>query len=71
MAEIHVQAKKHQSTPAWIWIIVGLLIAAVVIYFVTTRDDKANDTTVDKTNTTSYQGAVILEPAAGFIVKAA
>lgn len=55
MAEIHVQAKKQHSGSAWIWIIIGLIIAAIIIYFVTTRNNKANDNnTVSPNNTTSY-----------------
>ncbi len=52
MAEIHVQAKKQHSGSAWIWIIIGLVIAAIVIYFVTTRN-KTNDNNTVAPNTTS------------------
>ena len=53
MAEIHVQAKKHQrSSPMWIWIVVVVLIAAAVIYFLSTRNNNQNDSQ-NQTNTTS------------------
>jgi hypothetical protein len=54
MAEIHVQSKKQQHTsPAWIWIIVGLLIAAAVIYFISTRNKSNQNNAPNQTNTTS------------------
>ena len=54
MAEIHVQTKKNNNTtPVWLWVLIGLLIAAAVIYFMT-RDNKTNDDAVNKTPTTSY-----------------
>lgn len=54
MAEIHVQAKKHSNaSPAWIWIVVGLLIAAAVIYFLT-RNNKTNAADNNHTGTTSF-----------------
>ena len=65
MAEIHVQTKKHQSNPAWIWIVLALIVAAAVIYFLTrnnTEDDNRNNTVP---NTTSYvQLPEIKSPAA-------
>lgn len=51
MAEIHVQTKKPHTTPAWIWILIGLIIAAVVVYLVTTRNKNQNNT--QNQNTTS------------------
>ena len=45
MAELHVQTKKTNTTPAWIWIVVGLLIAAAVIYFVTRNKETTQDNT--------------------------
>lgn len=49
MAEIHVQTKKHpHSSPLWIWILIGLLIAAAVIYLVSTRNAGAEQQ--NKTN---------------------
>jgi flagellar basal body-associated protein FliL len=55
MAEIHVQAKKHErSSPMWIWIVVVVLIAAAVIYFLSTRNNNNNqNNTQNQTNTTS------------------
>ena len=37
MAEIHVQARKHSSGSAWIWILIVLLIIASLVYYVVTR----------------------------------
>lgn len=54
MAEIHVQTKKHQSNPAWLWIVIGILVAAVVIYFVTRNKSANNNTNQTQTNTTSF-----------------
>lgn len=54
MAEIHVQTKKHQSNPVWLWIIIGILIAAVVIYFVTRNKSTNNNANQTQTNTTSF-----------------
>lgn len=37
MAEIHVQAKRHQrANPTWMWawIVIGILIVAIVAYLV-------------------------------------
>jgi bacteriorhodopsin len=52
MAEIHVEPKK-QSSPAWIWILVSLIIVAVVVYFIM-RNNKMTDNTATDKNTTSY-----------------
>jgi len=54
MAEIHVQTKKHQTNPAWLWIVIGILVAAVVIYFVTRNKSTNNNTNQTQTNTTSF-----------------
>ena len=54
MAEIHVQTKKNQSNPAWIWIVVALLIAAAVIYFLTRNNTDDADKRNTVPNTTSY-----------------
>jgi hypothetical protein len=56
MAEIHVQAKKqNNSSASWVWIVIGLLIAAAVIYFIT-RNKDADDSKATNTpaNTTSF-----------------
>ena len=54
MAEIHVQAKKHNSTPAWIWIVAVVLIAAAVIYFLMNRNNNSQNNPQNQTNTTSF-----------------
>ena len=53
MAEIHVQAKKHNSNPAWIWIVAAVLIAAAIIYFLMTRNSSNQNKTQNQTSTTS------------------
>jgi len=71
MADIHVQAKKHQSSPTtWIWIVAVVLIAAAVIYFLMTRNND-QDTTRNQTNTTS--GIELPQQFAGstYIIKTA
>ena len=46
MAEIHVQTKKHNaSNTMWIWIVLALVIVGAVIYYLTTRNKNANNTT--------------------------
>ena len=54
MAEIHVQTKKHNSNPAWIWIVVVLLIAAAVIYFLTRNNKTNGNHAVNNNSATSY-----------------
>ncbi len=42
MAEIHVQARRHpraNPTWMWLWIVIGILIIAAVVYFVATNKD--------------------------------
>jgi hypothetical protein len=52
MAEIHVQTKKHNNaTPTWIWIVIGLLIAAVVVYLITRNKTTDNNTPNNQTGT--------------------
>jgi heme/copper-type cytochrome/quinol oxidase subunit 2 len=51
MAEIHVRAKKHNtSNTMWIWIVIALLVIATVIYFVM----RNNDSTPNNTTTPAY-----------------
>lgn len=56
MAEIHVEPKKHTSPSFWLWIVLALLIAAAVVYYLVTRNNDTNHITVPA-NTT---GAVSL-----------
>ena len=53
MAELHVQTKKTNSSPAWIWIVIGLVIAAAVIYFVTRNKETTQDNNTPPANTSS------------------
>ncbi|NTS40655.1 hypothetical protein HRG84_07025 [Flavisolibacter sp. BT320] len=58
MAEIHVEPKKQSSGSSWIWIVLALLVAAAVVYYLVTRNNETNDNAVPA-NTT---GAVSLAP---------
>ena len=53
MAEIHVQAKKHPATPIWVWIVVVLVIAGAIAYYLMTRN-KTNGNNTPPANTTGY-----------------
>ena len=62
MAELHVQTKKHNTgIPTWVWAVIGILIAAAVVYFLTRN--KASDNTTNRT-ATSYSEPIRFEPAA-------
>ena len=57
MAEIHVQAKKHQkANTSWVWIIVLVLLAAAAAYFLTRDDNEAqeNNQVTPTTTPTSF-----------------
>ena len=54
MAEIHVEPKK-QSSPAWLWILVSLIIVAAVAYFLTRNNTSEENTTTDTTPTSYIQ----------------
>lgn len=54
MAEIHVEPKK-QSSPAWLWILVSLIIVAAVAYFLTRNNTTEENTTPDTTPTSYIQ----------------
>ena len=69
MAEIHVESKKHQSTPAWIWILVTLAIIGLVAYFLTRNNTTTND---QNTGTNTNNSSSYIAPAAdGFYLNAA
>lgn len=53
MADLHVETKKNHSSSAWIWILLLVLIAAIVGYFLLTRDNDADDV-VTPASPTSY-----------------
>lgn len=63
MAEIHVQARKQHVNPSWMWawIIIGLLVIAVVVYFVfMNKDNNQNNPQEIKNNRNTPQpGAVV------------
>ena len=62
MAELHVQTKKHNTgIPIWVWAVIGILIAAAVVYFLTRN--KASDNTTNQTGT-SYSEPIRFDPAA-------
>lgn len=53
MAELHVEPKKHASgSSSWIWIVLGLIIAAVVIYFLVGRNNNADNQTAQPAHST-------------------
>jgi hypothetical protein len=55
MAEIHVESKNHQSTPAWVWILVSLAVIGLLAYFLTRNNTNTNENTgTNPNNTTSY-----------------
>jgi hypothetical protein len=66
MAEIHVESKKNQSTPAWIWILVSLAIIGLVAYFLTRDSATTND---QNTGTNTNNSSSYIAPAAvdGFL----
>ena len=56
MADIHVETKKHNTTPAWIWILVTLAIVGLAAYFLM-RNNAATtneNSGVNNSNATSY-----------------
>jgi hypothetical protein len=70
MAEIHVESKKHQSTPAWVWILVSLAVIGLLAYFLTRNNTNTNDQNMgtNPNNTSSYVEPVSVD---GFYLKAA
>ena len=55
MADIHVETKKHNTTPAWIWILVALAIIGLLAYFLTRNNTTENENRgVNNNNATSY-----------------
>ena len=56
MAEIHVEPRKQQSVPAWVWILITLAIVALAAYFLTRNNTNTTDqnTGGNKSNATSY-----------------
>ena len=63
MAEIHVEPKKHTSNSSWLWIVLAILIAAAVIYYLVTRNNTAEES-IAPANTT---GSLVL-PSTGHTV---
>ena len=54
MAEIHVETKKHNAIPAWIWILITLAVIVLVAFFVTRNNSTTNQNTgVNNSNATS------------------
>jgi len=53
MAEIHVEAKK-KATPAWIWIVLALVVVAIIIYFAARNKTDEKSSSTNKANPTSY-----------------
>ena len=64
MAEIHVQARKHsRANPAnmWIWLILGILIIAAVVYYVymNKRNNTDNSQQLENQRNAPAPGAMI------------
>jgi flagellar basal body-associated protein FliL len=55
MAEIHVEPKKNTSNTSWIWIVLVLLIAAAIVYYLMTRNKTGNNTTAPANTTGQIQ----------------
>jgi len=55
MADIHVETKKQNTIPAWIWILITLAVVALLAFFLT-RDNSTTDQNkgVNNSNATSY-----------------
>jgi hypothetical protein len=66
MAEIHVQARKHQqrANPSWMWawLILGILIVAAIVYFVYANKNNNPDNTqqIQNNRNTPQPGAMML-----------
>ena len=55
MAERHVESKKTQSSPTWVWILVAVVIIGIVAYFLTRNNNASdNQNTGTSNNSTSY-----------------
>lgn len=52
MAEIHVQTKKRSSN-AWIWVVLFLVIAAAVVYYLMNRGKQAGNNATPANTTSS------------------
>jgi hypothetical protein len=53
MAEIHVQPKKN-TTPIWLWILVGVVILAAVAFVLIRNKNNQKNNTATPPNETSY-----------------
>lgn len=56
MAEIHVQTKKRGSN-TWIWVVLFLVIAAAVVYYLMNRSKQAENTATPANTTSSANPA--------------
>ena len=65
MAEIHVETKKNQSTPAWVWILVTVAIVALAAYFLT----RSNTTTTDQNTGTNKSPSSYVQPEINAVYK--
>ena len=55
MADIHVETKKHNTIPAWIWILITLAVVVLVAFLLTRNSSTTtNDTGANDSKATSY-----------------
>jgi hypothetical protein len=52
MADIHVQTKKTNHAPSWLWIMIVLIVLALIIYFIVSN--KPNEIEGAKEKLTSF-----------------
>jgi len=52
MAELHVQAKKSNSS-TWVWILISLVVIAAIVVYLMMRDNGTNERGVSKPAQTS------------------
>ena len=53
MAEIHVQAKKRNSS-AWLWILITIIVVAAVAFLLVWNNNKAQENVNNKPAQTSF-----------------
>jgi bacteriorhodopsin len=55
MADIHVETKKNNTIPAWVWILITLAVVALVVFLLSRNNSTTNENTgVNNSKATSY-----------------